>query len=163
LIQVRKGKIKATVAVMKSEISKNGRRPDLRAREWTERWLAQHPARFLSGENKSREKPMWDVSGKTRNLFGAQAVEKSLCAWAPQTGLHRLANQSDSCLWLGHGWSRREMEKSHARLTDEAENERRKPSRDTRVAIGPVHDAISMENEEQIAVADLERRSKPSG
>jgi hypothetical protein len=55
------------------------------------------------------------------------------------------------------------MEKSHARLTDEAENERRKPSRDTRVAIGPVHDAISMENEEQIAVADLERRSKLSG
>jgi hypothetical protein len=55
------------------------------------------------------------------------------------------------------------MENSPARLTDEAENERRKPSRDTRVAIGPVHDAISMENEEQITVADLEHRSKPSG
>jgi hypothetical protein len=52
------------------------------------------------------------------------------------------------------------MEKSPARLTDEAENERRKLSRETQAATGPVPDAISTENEEQITAANLERRRK---
>jgi hypothetical protein len=49
------------------------------------------------------------------------------------------------------------MEKSPARLTDDAENERRKLSRETQAAGGPVPDAISTENEEQITAANLER------
>jgi hypothetical protein len=52
------------------------------------------------------------------------------------------------------------MEKSPARLTDEAENERKKLSRETQAATGPVPDAISTENEEQITAANLERRRK---
>jgi hypothetical protein len=52
------------------------------------------------------------------------------------------------------------MEKSPARLTDEAENEREKLSRETQAATGPVPDAISTENEEQITAANLERRRK---
>jgi hypothetical protein len=117
-------------------------------------------AGIVARENKSHEKPMRDASGKTRNLFGALAAKKSLRAWAPRTRLHGLTNQSDCCFWLGHGRSRREMEKSPARLPDEAESEWRKLSRETRAATGPVPDAISTENEEQITAENLERRRK---
>jgi hypothetical protein len=67
------GRNKGLLTQKKSQPAQSVRRSGAKCR-------LQVGAGIVARENKSREKPMRDVSGKTRKLFGALAAKKNPCA-----------------------------------------------------------------------------------